>query len=111
MDTPVTTLDKPTVETDLFASVIEIQLQPGKTEELTTIAREMKPDLEQIAGLKQFILIDRRQDKALAVSFYQSRAHQEAATQKAQELLGRWSHLVTVPPQRLGCKIIVNELF
>lgn len=111
MDTPVTTFDKPTVAMDLFASVIEIQLKPSKTDELTTIAREMKPDLEQIAGLKQFILIDRGQDKALAISFYAKSAEQEAATPKAQELLARWSHLVTVPPERTGCEVIVNEIF
>ena len=111
MDTHVTTLDETTVATGLIASVIEIHLKAGKTNELATIAHNMKPDLEQISGLKQFILIERGLDQALAVSFYESRAHQENATPKAQELLARWSHLVTVPPQRIACKIIVNENF
>lgn len=111
MDTPVTTLQKPTIAKESFASIIEIQLQPGKTEELAAIAEEMRPDLEKLEGLKQFILVDRGQDKALAISFYAKSAEQEAATPKAQELLARWSHIVTVPPVRTGCKVLVHQIF
>lgn len=111
MDTPITTLEKPSIAKESFASLIEIQLMPGKTTELKTIAEEMRPDMEKIEGIKQFILIDRGDDKALAVSFYANSDQQEAASTKAAELLGKWSHIVTTPPVRVGCKVLVHQIF
>lgn len=111
MDTPVTTLQKPTIAKESFASIIELQLKPGKTQELAVIAEEMRPDLEKIEGIKQFILIDRGEGKALGISFYANSAQQEAATPKAMELLDKWSDLVTVPPVRTGCKVLVHQIF
>ncbi len=56
----------------MYASVVEIQLKPGKMDEATEIARAMRPDLEQINGLKQFVVIDHCDDKILTVVIYKS---------------------------------------
>ena len=95
----------------MYASVVEIQLKPGKMGEATEIARAMRPDLEQINGLKQFIVIDHCHDKLLAVVIYEGKADREAATPKAQELLGRLAELAAAPPERMGCEVTVNEVF
>ncbi len=35
----------------MYASVVEIQLRPGKMDEATAIARELTPEVGQIIGL------------------------------------------------------------
>lgn len=111
MDTPVTTLQKPTFAKESYASLIEMEFKPGKKDELTVIAEEMRADLEKLDGIKQFILIDRGGNKALAVAFYSTRAQQEAATLDAKELQDRWGDLVTTPPVRTGCNVLVHQIF
>ncbi len=111
MDTPVTTLQKPTFAKESYASLIEIEFKPGKKDELVAISEEMRADMEKLDGIKQFILIDRGDDKALAVGFYSNRAQQEAATPNAEKLLERWEHLVTTPPVRTGCNVLVHQIF
>ena len=95
----------------MYASVVEIQLKAGKMDEATEIARAMRPDLEQLNGLKQFIVIDHCHDKLLAVVIYEGKADQEAATPKAQELLGRFAELAAALPESMGCEVTVNEVF
>ena len=95
----------------MYASVVEIQLKPGKMDEATEIMRAMRPDIEQIKGLKQLVVIDHCNDKLLAVVIYEGKADQEAATPKAQELLARLAELAAAPPERMGCEVTVNEVF
>ena len=95
----------------MYASVIEIQLKPGKMDEATAIAREMTPEVGQINGLKQFVVIDHCHDRFLGVVIYESKADQEAATPKARELIGRFADLGAAPPERMGCEVTVNEVF
>ncbi len=95
----------------MYASVVEIQLKPGKMDEATEIVRAMRPDLEQLNGLKQLVVIDHCHDKLLAVVIYEGKADQEAATPKAQELLGRLAEVAAAPPERMGCAVTFNEVF
>ncbi len=95
----------------MYCSVLEIQLKPGKMDEATEIVSAMRPELEQINGLKQFVAIDHCHDRFLGVVIYESKADQEAATPKAQELLGRLAELAAAPPERMGCEVTVNEVF
>ncbi len=95
----------------MYASVVEIQLKPGKMDEATEMVRAMRPDLEQFNGLKQLVVIDQCHDKLLAVVIYEGMSDQEAATPKAQELLGRLAELWAAPPERMGCAVTVNEVF
>lgn len=111
MDTPVKTLQKPTFAKESYASLIEIEFKPGMESELTIISEAMRADLEKLDGIKQFVLIDRGDNKALAVTFYSTKAEQEAATLDAKELQDRWGHLVTTPPVRTGCNVMVHQIF
>ena len=95
----------------MYASVVEIQLKPGKMDEATKMVRAMRPDLEQLNGLKQLVVIDHCHDRFLAVAIYEGKADREAATPKAQELLGRLAELAAAPPERMGCEVTVNEVF
>ncbi len=95
----------------MYASVVEIQLKPGKMDEATEMVRAMRPDLEQFNGLKQLVVIDHCHDKLLAVVIYEGKADQEAATPTAQELIGRLAELAAAPPVRMGCAVTVNEVF
>ncbi len=95
----------------MYASVIEIQLKPGKMDEATEMVRAMRPDLEKFNGLKQLVVIDHCHDRLLDVVIYEGKADQEAATPKAQELIGRLAELAAAPPERMGCAVTVNEVF
>ncbi len=95
----------------MYASVINFQLKPGKTDEATAMAEAMRPELESVPGIRQFIVIDQGDDNGLAVVIYNSQADQEAATPKAQELLGSMAELYAAPPERKGCEVTVNESF
>ena len=95
----------------MSASVVEIQLKPGKMGEATEMMRAVRPELEQSNGLKQRVVIDHCHDRLHAVVIYESKADQEAATPKAQELLGRLAELAAAPPERMGCEVTVNEVF
>ena len=95
----------------MFASVVEVQLKPGNLDEAVDITRAALPELRDVPGIKQLISIDKGNDQGLVVVIYESQAAQEAATPKAQELLGRIGGLAAAPPQRLGCEVNINEQF
>ncbi len=95
----------------MFASVIEIQLKPGTLDEAIGITRAALPEMREIPGIKQLISIDKGNDLGLVIAIYESQAAQEAATSKAQEILGRIAGLAAALPQRLGCEVTINEQF
>ncbi len=95
----------------MFASVIEIQLKPGTLDEAVDITRAALPEMREVPGLKQLISIDKCNDQGLVIAIYESQAAQEAATPKAQEILGRIAGLAAAPPQRMGCEVNINEQF
>ena len=100
-----------TREGTMFASVIEVQLKSGTLDEAVDITRAALPEMREIPGLRQFISIDKGNDQGVIVAIYESQAAQEAATPKAQEILGRIAGLAAAPPQRLGCEVTINEQF
>ena len=95
----------------MYTSFIEFQVKPGEMAETTEIAGAMRSDLEQIDGLKQFIVIDKGDDAALALVLYESQAQWEAAGPKAKELLGRLAERYGAAPFRKGCEVTINETF
>ena len=95
----------------MYASVINFQFKPGKTDEATAMAAAMSPELESVPGIRQFLVIDQGDDNGLAVVVYNSQADQEAATPKARELLGNMAELYAAPPERKGGEVTVNESF
>ncbi len=94
----------------MYTSIIEVQFQPGKMDEAMEITEGMKPDLEQL-GCKQFIVVDKGNDAALVLAIYDSQAQQEAATSKAQEMLGTLASLCAASPERKGGEVKLNETF
>ncbi len=95
----------------MFASVVEVQLKPGTLDEVNDIIRAAMPELSVVPGVKQFISIDKGNDLGLVVVIYGSQAEQEAATPKAQEIIGRIASFAAAPPERSGCEVIINEHF
>ncbi len=95
----------------MYASIVEIQAKPGKTEDLVAAVKAVLPELGQITGLKQFITLDMGNDKGLSIAVYESQADREAATPKVQEILGRWADLYAATPNRQGAEVRINESF
>ena len=95
----------------MFASVVEVQLKPGALDEVNDIIRAAMPKLREIPGVKQFISIDKGNDRSLVVVIYESQSEQEAATPKAQEIFGRMDGFAVAPPVRSGCEVNINERF
>ncbi len=95
----------------MYTSIIEVQFQPGKMDEAMEITEGMKPDLAQLDGISQFIVVDKGNDAGLVLAIYDSQAQQEAAGSKAQELLGRLGALFAATPERLGGEVLVNESY
>ncbi len=95
----------------MYASIVEIQAKPGKTEDLVAAVKAALPELGQVAGIKQLITLDMGNDKGLSVVVYESQADREAAQPIAQEILGRWAHLYAAMPNRQGAEVLINESF
>ena len=69
----------------MYTSIIEIQLQPGKMDEAKEMSEAMAPELGQIDGCRQFIVIDKGDDAALVLAIYDSQEQQAAAAPKAEK--------------------------
>ena len=95
----------------MFASVIDVQLKAGTFDEAMEITRAALPEMRGIAGIKQIISIDKGNDQGLVIAIYESKAAQEAATPKAQEVLERIAGLAAGAPVRMGCEVNINEKF
>lgn len=95
----------------MYSSIVETQAKPGKTEDLVAAVKAALPEFGQIAGIKHLVTIDLGNDKGLSIVVYESQAAQEAATPKAQEILGRWADLYAAMPKRQGGEVLINESF
>ena len=95
----------------MYTSIIEMDLKPGSIQEATEIGKQMRPDLEQVDGIRQFIVIDKGNDTCLVLAIYDREDQQQAAGPKAQELLGRLGHLFAATPARQGGEVVINESF
>mgnify|MGYP001308585592 CR=1 FL=1 len=91
----------------MFASVIEMQVNTGNIDELIDFIQNS--DIDQIDGMRQFIVIDRGNDRALGIAIYDNQEQQESAGPKARELLGKMSSFLSAPPNRQGCAVLVNK--
>ena len=94
----------------MYASVVEFKFKPGATEQAMNLLRSVMPELRQIEGAKQFIAIDTGDNTGLLVVVFESQSQFEAATPKAQEIMGRIADMVAAPPVRKGCPITINEM-
>ena len=95
----------------MYASHVEVQIQPGKTAEAIQRTKDLIPQIGEIPNLKRFMLIDKGDDKALFIAFYDTAAEQEAATPKAQEVIGILADLAAAPPERVQVEVAIEHTY
>ena len=95
----------------MYASHVEVQIQSGKTAEAIQRTKDLIPQIGEIPKLKRFMLMDKGDDKALFIAFYDSAEDQEAATPKAQEIIGRLADLAAAPPERVQVEVAIDHTY
>ena len=95
----------------MYASYIEAKMKPGTSTEAIKLAKDLIPEVGEIPNLTQFILIDKGDDKVLLLAFYNTAEEQEAATPKAQEIIGRLADLAAAPPERVQVEVVIDHTF
>ena len=91
----------------MFASYIEMKMQPGKMSEARELTDELEPQIMAL-GLKQFLLLDMGDDNALGIAIYASAAEQEAAAEGAMEVMSKYAHMFAAPPERKQVPVTHN---
>ena len=94
----------------MFASFMEMKLKPGKMAEAVSMTETMQADI-QAMGMKQIIIVDKGNDKAMLLAFYETAQAQESVAPKAAELIGRLGVLFESPPERMQVKVPINFIF
>ena len=95
----------------MYASHVEVQVQSGKTAEAIQRTKDLIPQIGEIPRIKRFMLIDKGDDKALFIAFYDTAGDQVAATPKAQEIIGRLADLAAAPPERVQVEVVIDHTF
>ena len=95
----------------MYASHVEVQIQSGKTAEAIQRVKDMTADIGTIPNIKRFMLIDKGNDKALFIAFYNTAEEQEGATPKAQEIIGRLADLAAAPPERVQVEVAIDHTY
>ena len=95
----------------MYASYVEVEVQPGKAAEAIQRTKDLTADIGTIPNINRFMLIDKGNDKALFIAFYNTAEEQEGATPKAQELLGALADLMAAPPNRIQVEIAIDHTF
>jgi quinol monooxygenase YgiN len=95
----------------MYASYIEMQLKPGKMAEAMEMMKQLEAELGRIDGLKQFIIVDRGNDRSTVLALYESAEEQEAATPKSAEVVSRFMDVIAAPPERQQVEVPINFIF
>ncbi len=95
----------------MYASYIEMQLKPGKMAEAMEMMKQLEAELGKIDGLKQFIIVDRGNDRSTVLALYESAEEQEAATPKSAEVVSRFMNIIAAPPDRQQVEVPINFIF
>ena len=95
----------------MYASHVEVQVQSGKTAEAIQRTKDLIPQIGEIPNIRRFMLIDKGDDKALFIAFYDTAEDQVAATPKAQEIIGLLADLAAAPPERVQVEIAVDHTY
>ena len=95
----------------MYASYIEMQLKPGKMAEAMEMMKQLEAELGGIDGLKQFIIVDRGNDRSTVLALYESAEEQEAATPKSAEVVSRMMDVIAAPPERQRVEVPINFIF
>ncbi len=95
----------------MYASYIEMQLKPGKKAEAVERMKQVKVELGQVDGLKQFIIVDRGNDNSTVLALYDTAEDQEAAGPKSAEIVSRFMDVIAAPPDRNQVEVPINFIF
>ena len=95
----------------MYASYIEMQLKPGKMAEAMEMMKQLEAEFGRIDGLKQFIIVDRGNDRSTVLALYESAEEQEAATPKSAEVVSRFMDVIAAPPERQQVEVPINFIF
>ena len=91
----------------MFASYIEMKMQPGKMTEAKVLTNTLEPEIKAL-GVKQFLLIDKGNDEALGIAIYETAAQQEAAAEGARAVISKYSEMFSAPPERKQVEVTHN---
>ena len=95
----------------MYGSYIEAKMKPGTSGEAILMAKNLIPEVGEIPNLKQFILLDKGNDNILLLAFYDTAEEQEAAGEKAGEVMGKIGHLFASPPNRTQMQVPINHTY
>ena len=73
----------------MYASHVEVQVQSGKTAEAIQLTKDLITQIGEIPKIKRFMLIDKGDDKALFIAFYDTAEDQVGCYAKSAR--GYWS--------------------
>ena len=95
----------------MYASHVEVQIQPGKTAEAIQRTKDLINEIGEIPKIKRFMVLDKGDDKALFIAFYDNAEDQVAATPKAQEVIGLLADLAAAPPERVQVEVAIDHSY
>ena len=95
----------------MYASHVEVQVQSGKMGEAIQRTKDLINDVGEIPKLRRFMVLDKSDDKALFLAFYDTAEDQVAATPKAQEVIGRLADLAAAPPERVQAEVAIDHTY
>ena len=91
----------------MFASYIEMKIQPGKMSEAKDLTNALEPEIRAL-GVKQFLLLDKGNDEVLGIAIYESAAQQVAAAEGAMAVISKYADMFAAPPERKQVEVSYN---
>jgi heme-degrading monooxygenase HmoA len=95
----------------MYASLIEVKLKPGSSEEVTELLGAMRSGLEAIDGLRQLIVVDKGDDTFSEVVIYETESQWESARPQVQQLMMPLIEFLADMPQTVGGTVVMNDNF
>ena len=95
----------------MYASHVEVQVQSGKMAEAIQRSKDLINEVNQIPNIRRFMVLDKGNDKALFLAFYDTAEDQVAATPKAQEVIGLLADLAAASPERIQVEVAIDHTY
>ena len=95
----------------MYASHVEVQIQAGKMAEAIQRSKDLINEVGEIPNLRRFMVLNKGDDKAVYLAFYDTAEDQVAATPKAQEVIGKLADLAAAPPERVQVEVAIDHTY
>ena len=95
----------------MYASHVEVQVQSGKMAEAIQRSKDLINEVNEIPNIRRFMVLDKGNDKALFLAFYDTAEDQVAATPKAQEGIGLLADLAAASPERIQVEVAIDHTY